>query len=233
MKRIILAIFIICTSFYTTELVGQSYAFGFKGGPSLNNQTWSMQGGDRALLLAYFGDIYIESASSEKYAFGASLGYHIRGSAQKFSGGQNINGGFNSAVRYPSRLGNASLLVYMKQYFVRPNTENRYYYFLGGRLEYNLMKDMGRYAIFAPLVKDFTYGITVGGGYDFAFGDLWGGFAEISIAPDFGKQIYVPQSTIPDPQTGTQMVIEEGAVFNFSIELAVGLRLMHIIHYVD
>lgn len=229
-KLISAAILIISLS---GQLIGQSYAFGFKGGPSLNNQTWTTSG-ERALLLAYFGDIYIESASSEKYGFGASLGYHIRGSNQKFGGGFGINGKYLGSVRYPSRLGNVSLLAYMKQYFPIKGSHNRYYYFFGGRLDYNVMKDLGRYSIFAPLVKDFTYGITAGGGFDWAFGELWGGFVELSFAPDFGKQIYIPQSTgLANPETGERVTISEGAVFNYSIELAVGLRLMHIITYID
>lgn len=227
-------VLVICALFFNTEIMAQSYAFGLKGGPSLNSQTWSADG-KRGLLPAYFGDVFIESAGSDKFAFGASLGYHIRGSMQKFTGGYNMNTGkYFNPTRYPSKLGNLSALVYMKQYLPTQKPSTRYYYFFGGRLDYNVMKDLGRYSIFDPLVKNFTYGMTAGGGFDWSLGELWGGFVELSIAPDFSNQIYIPQSRgFENPNTGEQITVRDGAVINFSVELALGIRLMHLITYVD
>ncbi len=218
---------------FSVDMMAQSYAFGLKGGPSLNRQSWSMDG-NRALLAAYFGDIFIETASSEKFSFGASFGYHIRGSSQRFSGGAMSGGGFYPSTTYPSRLGNLSLALYMKQYFPIDNSVRRLYYGFGGRIDYNVMRDLGRFEIFNDIVKPFTYGLIVSGGYDWSFGELWGGFVEFTVAPDFSNQIYIPQSTgLPNPNTGERYTIREGAVVNLSFELAVGIRLMHLIEYID
>lgn len=230
LKWVVVAILAMVAS---SDIASQSYAFGIKGGPSLSRQSWSMDG-SRGLLTAYFGDAFIETASSDKFSFGASLGYHIRGSVQKFSGGAKPGGGFNPSTRYPSRLGNLSLAAYMKQYFPVDNSIRRLYYGFGGRLEYNVMKDLGRFESYEDAVKPVTYGILISGGYDWSLGELWGGFIELTVAPDFSKQIYLAGSRGPsNPSTGAPTTIKEGAVVNFSIELAVGIRLMHLITYIE
>ena len=92
MKRIVLIVFTLSFSFHVQA---QSFLFGPKFGPSIGLQQWDNF--EKDPLFAFHGSVYIESYSEDDIdnSLYAQLGYHVRGSANRYNGS---NGNFSLIV---------------------------------------------------------------------------------------------------------------------------------------
>ena len=230
--RYLIAMTLLCFGF--TQISAQGYAFGIKGGPGLSTQKWNGFGG-REPLVRPQADLFIESHSNESNSsLFAQLGHHVRGSALRFFAyydpvqGMNINSqtsniqfknivlGIGAKRRHDFGIGKA-------------------YYIIGLRGEYTYDTKMGGYLIaYEGLENKVLFGALVGGGYELPFGRFVSGVIELSINPDFSKQIYLPpQETGFTDNNGNEIILREQNVSNVSIELSVGLRFLREITYYD
>ena len=218
----------------TAQICAQSYAFGIKGGPGLTTQKWNGFGG-REPLVRPQGDLFIESHNNEsRSSLFLQLGHHIRGSALRFYAyydpvqNRNINSqtsniqfrnvvlGIGAKRRHDFGVGQA-------------------YYMIGLRGEYTYDTKMGGYLIaYEGLENKVLFGALVGGGYELPFGRFVSGIVELTINPDFSKQIYLPpQETGFTDNNGNEIILREQNVSNVSIELSFGLRFLREITYYD
>jgi len=229
------------------------YYFGIKGGLSLCSQRWNSFN-SRLPLYAPHGDLFIESyEEDQKYALLAQLGYHQRGSANRFffptynSSGQ-ISGYINRSDAY--RFNNAVLTLAAKQFFKLGEKSNAYY-IIGLRGEYTfssnlpsideLTKTPGYFGYYSPVsdyIRHWNYGAVVGGGFIRKISDYVEGFLEFNVSPDLSRQYYEPpiqNAKQFDPLTGAfqTTTISEQNIRNFSFEITLGLRFLRKIIYVD
>jgi hypothetical protein len=232
------------------ELDAQSYAFGIKGGVTAGTQKWD-NSFQREPLFRYHLAGFIESHSDQdKFSVYAQAGYHIKGSSirtfaqviQTPTGFKSINGSNN-----PFEFKNISLVLGGKQkYDFRHST--KVYYSLGIRGDYTIGSQLRPEGIdesnsyffiypFDEFVNKFNYGVMAGGGIQFDFTDLVGGFIEININPDFSYQYNQPEIRNvrnPNPLSSTSSItIPQRQITNTTFELTFGIRFLHKIIYVD
>ena len=236
--------FILATIFWC-ETTAQSTAFVFKGGLSLGNQKWD-NSLDRQFLLRYHAALAVESINNEdnRFSLYSQLGYHVRGSAIRFRF-YNINsGGLGSQFTQPFEFNNLSLQLGAK--FRRPmGTNSQLFYFGGLRGDYNLSDNLGELQDFyvcnqgsMPLeggVQKYLFGLSAGGGIEWAFSELVGGQIELSIHPDITPQYRQgPIPNVIDQCTpGYTYTIPERRIRNTTIEITFGLRLLRKVVYVE
>lgn len=225
----------------------QSYAFGLKGGLTVGSQRWSDFERDPSYKM--HGIAFIESADEENnFSIFAQGGYHIKGSAMRNRTFQNpINGDLFRPPAYEFLFRNISVTVGGKQKF--PFTgAGKLYYMLGVRGDYTLSTNLAQYndfneqnpayAIFPfddrEFIREFNYGLTLGGGMELPFTELVGMILELTVNPDFSLQYQQPAiPNVTDPFTGTQRTLPERKVRNLTLELTLGFRFLHKIEYID
>ncbi len=215
-------------------------AYTLKGGLAIGTQRWNAFS-NRAPLFRYQGAVAVETADSDEFSIFSELGYHVRGSAVRF-----INLSAGAATNFLSQtfeFNNLSLSIGGKQKFGYRNAKA--YYLIAIRGEYTLWTNLGKYEdqnntyLFLPvegLVRRFNYGVTVGGGFEWSFGELVGGVLEFSVSPDFSYQYRQPPlEGVPNPNLsqGGTINIPERQIRNLSFEVSLGLRFLRIVEYID
>jgi hypothetical protein len=217
-----------------SQMTGQSYAFGFKAGPSLTVQKWNGFGG-REPLVRYHGVAFIESHNEEtNSALFAQVGYHIRGSALRFYAYydpvsmRNINSSSTDMEFH-----NISLSAGAKRRY--DFGRNKAYYMLGLRGEYTAYTKLdGFLDTYEGLENKVLGGVIFGGGLELPLGRFVSGIFEASVSPDFTKQIFLPpQDTGYTDLNGNEIILPEQNVTNVSIELSIGLRFLREVTYYD
>ncbi len=220
----------------------QSYVFGIKGGPVIATQNWS--GFQTNPLINFHAIASIETwGEDDPNVLFAQLGYHTRGSSlrQVFV---NPTIGFNPQTR-AFKFNNLALTVGAKKRLSMGEISP--FYSVGIRGEYNLSTNLEEYRLqnqtaistypLNEFVNKFTYGLYLGGGAEFAFMDLIGAVAEISVNPDLGRQYFQPPLTgviNPNPGNGQPIVnLSEREIRNITIEITVGLRFLRKVVYYD
>jgi len=216
------------------QVNAQSYAFGIKGGPSLGTQKWNGFGGREPLIRPH-GDLFIESHNNESNSsLFAQLGHHVRGSALRFYSYYDPVQSLNISSQTSN--------IQFKNIVLGVGAKRRHdfgigqaYYMIGLRGEYTYETKMGGYLIaYEGLENKVLFGALVGGGYELPFGRFVSGIVELSIQPDFSKQIYLPpQETGFKDNNGNEIILREQNVSNVSIELSVGLRFLREVTYYD
>ncbi|MEM1323807.1 MAG: outer membrane beta-barrel protein [Bacteroidota bacterium] len=247
MKKFILACCLL--SLFAVEGMAQSYAFGVKGGMTVGFQRWN--NGERDPLIGYHGITFIETApEGNEFALFAQLGYHLKGGAIRQRRFTFLSNQTNSEVTVPARTDryefhNLSLTLGGKQkYDFRTNT--KVYYLIGIRGDYTFTTNLDEYedlnnnlgSLFYPVnafVREFNFGATIGGGFEFLITDLISGIVEITVNPDFSRQYMQPplQNVIDPFNPGNSRTIPELNLSNNTLELTVGLRFLHEIEYID
>lgn len=235
----------ILTTLFLGETAAQSTAFVFKAGLSMCNQKWD-NSLDRQFLWRYNADLAVESINNEddRLSIYGSLGYHVRGSAIRFRS-YNINSGIlGNQFTQPFEFNNLSLQLGAK--FRKPMGEtSKLFYFGGFRGDYNLSTNLAELQNLyvcnqgsLPLeggVQKFLFGLSLGGGIEWAFSDLVGGQIEISLQPDITPQYR--QGPIPNVidrcNPGYTYTIPERRIRNNTIEITFGLRLLRKVVYVE
>ncbi len=238
MKKIaLLTVFVL--SFVFAKAQGGS-AFGVKGGLTIATQKWNNF--DQGPLFTWHGDFYIESLTEDNsFALIAQLGYHNRGSARRNQQIFTQNSNFFT-INQSFEFNNISLMFGAKQKFDF-QTSGKVYYLLGLRGEYTIGNNLSDYEDFCPgvyplegFVRDLNFGLTVGGGFEWMFSDLFGGFLEFNVMPDLTAQYRQPElgnfSNCFNPG-GNPITIGERTIRNLSFEISVGIRLLRIVEYID
>lgn len=238
MKKIGLFV-ILLLSFFCIQAQGGS-AFGVKGGFTIGTQKWNNL--DQGPLFTWHGDFYIESLTPDNtFALIAQLGYHNRGSARRNQRIFTQNSDFFT-INQSFEFNNISLMFGGKQKYDL-NTNRKFYYLLGLRGEYTVNDNLSDYADFCPgfyplegFVRDWNFGLTVGGGIEFMFSELFGGFLEFTVLPDLTAQYRQPELgnivSCFNPQ-GNPTSIGERTIRNLSFEISLGIRLLRIVEYID
>ncbi|MFN7115825.1 MAG: hypothetical protein ACK4TA_03445 [Saprospiraceae bacterium] len=233
-----------------TAAQAQGYAFGLKGGLTVGMQRWD-ESFQRDPLFRYHGVAYIESLSEDnQFGLFAQLGYHIKGSAIRTFpfDFQLPGGGFERfpGMTIPFEFRNISLgLGGKKKYDLGVSTKA--YYMLGIRVDYTastklrpeFVDDRSPYAFIYPIepfVNEFNYGAIFGGGLEWMFSEYVGGVLEFSVNPDFSLQYNQPpiENIInPNPDGPNIINIPQRQIRNLTFEVSLGIRLLHIIEYID
>jgi hypothetical protein len=247
MKRLhILFFFISILSFQ--KATAQGYAFGVKGGLAIGQQKWNTGGAStNNLLFKYQGSAFIESVSASdkgQSVLFAEAGYHIRGSAFRYrsgigydlSGAQVKIDGFTEEFIFK----NVGLILGAKRRGVLG--KEKAFFTVGIRGEYTVgtnLESAARNTLFVSsypqkeFVRNFQYGLSISGGYDFAFSELIGGFVEFSVHPDLSLQYFRPAFPAFDPYQRINIVVPEQGIRNTSFELSIGFRFLKKIEYID
>lgn len=228
-------LFIFIFLFIALHCSAQGFYFGPKGGINIATQKWGFQ--DRAPLLALHGDLFIESLDDYgSGSFYGQIGYHTRGSSARI---RNIltNIGFTQGFKF----NNISLGLGIKKR-LDVTRKPTIYYMAGLRAEYTISTNLSEFEAFNAnffypvddFVKNFTYGITLGGGFEFEFNSLVQPFVEFAFMPDLGPQYdqFVDISTI-NPWTGLPQVSSAKMIRNTTIEITVGCKFLREVIYVD
>ncbi|MEL7021793.1 MAG: hypothetical protein AAGK47_09300 [Bacteroidota bacterium] len=245
MKRLFLLCMSVCMCAVIVGAQGGS-AFGIKLGPSVGTQSWNSF--ERDPLFAYHVAAYVETYEEEApFAIFAQLGYHVRGSALRGRLFTNIgNGQLFSLPTQEFRFNNIALILGGKRKYAYGTGFNQLYYMFGVRGAYTVSTNLEAFAQFNQAnpasaiypfpegVQRFNYGVSIGGGFEFMFQELVGGFVELSIHPDFSRQYEQPPlNNIVDPYTGERRSIPERIVRNLSLDISVGIRLIRKVVYID
>ena len=226
------------------SLTAQNSAFGIKGGPTLGVQKWN--GFQQDPLIKYHAIAFIESADEEdQFSVFAQAVYHLKGSAIRnrnfFSP---INGQFYRPPAQQFIFHNISLTLGAKRKYDF-GVRNKMYYLFGIRGDYTLTTNLDKYrelnelnnSLFFPdefFVRNWNYGVTLGGGFEFPFSDLVGGMLEFTVNPDFSYQYKQPQiPNVYDPYTGQTRALGERLIRNVTFEMTLGIRFMRIVEYID
>ncbi len=225
---------LICVSliFCIGHLSSQSFYFGPKGGIGINTQQWNNF--DRDPLFSPFGDIFLESyAEDSPSSLYTSLGFHTRGSALRlitFNSGSSFSNSF--------KFNNIVLIAAAKR-ILDLGKKAKPYYLLGIRAEYTVSNNLEEYnnfqSAFYPIdfyINKFNYGFTVGGGFQFEFSEMYGGFIEFAVHPDVSLQYEQPPiPNVINPYDGRTITIPERRIRNLSLEITFGLRFLRKVEY--
>jgi hypothetical protein len=172
----------------------------------------------------------------------AQAGYHVRGSAIRFQAIQFGNNRFLGQRTDEFRYNNASLQVGFKSRI--PRDASTLYYFFGLRGDYTLSTNLSDYddlvqnGLIYPTdawVRKINYGISIGGGWEFPFGEFVSGLIELSFHPDFSRQYDQPAiPNVIDPFfPGVARTIPDRRIVNYTAEISLGLRFLRKIIYID
>jgi hypothetical protein len=235
--------FLVFISFVFNDLKAQGTAYTFKGGLSLGAQKWS--GYDQGPLFKYHGAICAESLDeTAQYSIFAQAGYHLKGSALRNQRFFNQNG---DIYRLPSQqfiFKNISVLLGAKRKYNMTDAVKAFY-LVGLRGEYTIDTNLDKYKPFNELnrtlfypdnsfVKRWNYGLTIGGGFELALGELVGATLEFSVSPDFSYQYKQPSiPNVYNPITRQNGTIPERNIRNVTFEISAGIRLLRVVEYVD
>ena len=240
MKIRLLPIFLLL-GFAVSGWAQSGSAFGVKGGLTMGFQKWNDF--NQQPLFRYHGILFVESLGDN--ALFAQAGYHVKGSALRYLTFTNpISGNQGTAPAQDFQFRNASLTVGAKKKHDIGNNDAKAYYMLGIRGDYTINTNLEKYddPNFPFLttfptdqwVRKINYGVTIGGGFEFPFGELMGGILEFTVNPDLSRQYNQPAiQNVYDPYTGTNRNISERRIINITVEATLGLRFLRLVEYVD
>jgi hypothetical protein len=232
---------------WSAQMDAQSTAYVFQFGPTIGLQKWD-NSFEREPLFKYHAALSIESVDNEedKNSLFMQIGYHIKGSANRFRY-FNINSGAPSGTFTEEfRFNNFSLVLGAKQKReIGTSGRTRFYYGGGLRIDYTLSTNIDELSrgnpslsIYYPSVafmNRWMVGFSISTGLEFKLKDLIGGELKLSIQPDVTPQYNQPSiGNIIDPfNPGTVITISERRIRNAAVELGLGIRLIRKVEYID
>lgn len=219
---------------FSISLQAQGFAFGAKGGLTLGFQKWNNY--ERSPLPSYNGSIYLESLPEDKrFSVLGQLGYHVKGSRIR-GFYRDFNSGDLRRITSDTKFNNLSLMLGMKSAYSLTNRGLRGYYLLGIRGDYNLKYsfDQRTNSFLDEDVNKFTYGLTLGGGFEFPLSKLISSTLEIQISPDVRPQVFFPAGKYSYvDQSGNQIPAQETKVINTVFEITLGFRFLRLVEYIE
>lgn len=237
-----------CFALALHGLFAQGSVFGVKGGLTLGVQ--KINGFQQDPLFKYHGIAFVESLDEESpFAIFAQLGYHLKGSAIRPRGSwQTIVIDGITYSRPPAQqfvFRNLSLTLGGKRKHDF-GERSKLYYLFGLRGDYTVSTNLEKYKPFTQsqfyagyypeegFVRKFNYGMTLGGGIEFAFSELVGGLIELTINPDFSPQYKQPSfdTNRTDPY-GNPITYQERITRNLTFEITTGFRFLRKVEYID
>lgn len=231
MKKLLLLFAIVLI---TGTVGAQGFAFGVKGGLTLGFQKWN--GFERSPLPSYNGSIYLESLPEDKrFSVFGQLGYHVKGSRIR-GFYRDFNSGDVKRLTSDTEFRNASLVLGMKSAYALTNGGIKGYYLLGIRGDYNInyFFDQRTNSFLDEDVNKFTYGLTIGGGFEFPISNLIGATFEFQVSPDVRPQVFFPSGKYTYTDfSGNAIPAQETRVINTVFEITVGLRFLRLVEYVE
>lgn len=243
MMRLKILLPIVIFALATNGLFAQGTVFGLKGGLTLGVQKWN--GLDQDPLFKYHGALSIESLDeSAQFSVFTQAGYHLKGSALRNQNFLDQNGNTFRLSAQEFIFKNISVVLGGKRKY-DINDATKGYYLFGLRGDYTLGTNLDEYkeanafngGLFYPdngFVQKWNYGITLGGGVEFAFGELVGALLEFNVNPDFSFQYRQPAiPNVRDPYTGQNRTIQERTIRNVTFEISAGFRLLRRVEYID
>ena len=247
MKRTLLFLSV-CFYLALTDLSAQGTVFGVKGGLTIGLQNW--EGFQRDPLYKYHGILFLESLpEDDSFALYSQLGIHQKGSAIRNQLGQSFFTG--QTFRVPPRefiFNNISLVLGAKQKLEFGGPNAKAYYLLGIRADYTIDTNLDEYTAFnetfagaaifpiddTQFIREFNYGISAGGGIEFALSDFIGTLIEFTINPDFSLQYEQPEiPNVTSPFTGNMTTIPQRRIRNLTFEVTAGFRFLRKVEYID
>lgn len=213
--------------------ISQDFAFGFKGGLTVGFQKWNNY--ERTPLPSYNGSIFIESLGNEGlFATFGQLGYHVKGSRLRYY--YRHSSGELKRRHHDTEFRNLSLILGIKKSHVLNSKQLLGYYLLGVRGDYNLnyRLDVQSNAFLEEDVNKITYGLTLGGGFQFPISPLIGATLEFQVSPDIRPQIYYPKGKYKyTNHLGVLTPVNETKVINTVFEVTLGLRFLRLVEFMD
>jgi len=216
------------------------FHFGPKLGLTMANQNWN--GFQRRPLFDYHGILFVESLDPYyKGSLFAQIGYHSRGSSLIVN---NITQGFNFSEGVVFR--NLGVTLGAKKRLYIPSMSSTPYYFVGVRAEYNVANNTEEIqtrfsatasSLFYPFpiyVNKIVYGLSFGGGFEFAGSEFISPAIEINVSPDIGFQYMSPEIfPVINPRTGMTTTLQERSIRNITFEVSFVLRFKRKVILLD
>jgi len=233
-SRIAQSIFYFIFIFSISSLHAQGTVYTFMAGPSMSTQT--VNGFEKDPFIRLHAIAQMESTSEiSPNALYARLGYHVKGSAVNTRAYYDpITGTESDASSTSIEFHNLSATVGAKQ---RREVGNNFLsYGFGIRGDFNLKTEYGTlFAGLAGTENNFTYGLDIDVGFEFALSELVSTTIEFGFSPDLGEQIYIPaQNTgYQYPDSGQEVVIPESSIKNIVFEVRAGFRFWRKVIYID
>jgi hypothetical protein len=231
--------FLLATMFFSFTVHAQSFWFGAKGGTAMNLQSWGNGGGDFSLnrgpMFSLNGDAFVESYDAfNQGTLYAQLGFHTRGSGLRY---YSLTNAFNDLLNYKFR--NIVLELGAKK-SLSMRGELIPYFLLGLRGEYTVENNLENLVtfntfVYPEFVRNFNYGVTVGGGFELPMSELSHVFLEFAVMPDLSFQyeqlpVYNVRSPWP-PYNRINLGLTQ--VRNVSVEAKVGVKFLRKVEYID
>lgn len=226
-------------SLLCTDLAAQSFWFGPYLGPAIGTQRWT--GYNKRPALGYHVGAFIETYDVENpnNSLFARLGLHQRGSSLRTR--YNIIGTGDFFTQNNSFLFNNLVLSVGAKRQVKEGITKSLYYLFAIRGEYNLFTNLDKYQtqpnLYFPVndfVRKLTMGASLGAGYEFNFGEFYGGFIQATVAPDFFNQYLspaIPNVINPYNPSGNNVTIQSQAIKNLTFEVTVGMKFLRKVIY--
>lgn len=224
-----ISLLLVCLSLH-----GQHTGYSFKFGPTMGVQQWNSF--ERGPLFGFHADLQVENISeTDARTLYASLGYHQRGSANRFVFTTLDGQRRQNTTKFI--FNNAVLTAGGKQIYQLQNMQGHVSIALRG--EYNINTSFGedddlvrnnpQLLLSYPqeaFINDFLYGIDIGAGVDFPLTPTLDGMLEIRVSPDLSRQYFQPPFPGFDPLTGNNRNYPERRINNISFELSLGIRFI-------
>lgn len=230
-------------SFVAINTTAQGTAFGLKGGLTLGVQKWS--GFDQGPLFKYHGTLSVESLDETSlFSIYAQAGYHLKGSALRNQNAFDFSGNFYRLPAQEFIFKNISLILGAKRKYQMSDALRGYYLF-GIRGDYTIGTNLDEYkeindlngSLFYPVndfVREWNYGVTLGGGFELGFGELIEGVLEFTVNPDFSYQYRQPDIyNVYNPYTRQNGTIPSRDIRNVTFEISAGFRFLRRVEYID
>jgi len=241
MKRLLYLIFLIlCTIQLNAQEEVGGFHFGPKMGLTIGTQNWD--GFERNPMYNYHFALFAESLDPDlRGSLYAQLGYHSRGSGLRLQI-LNLGGAFTSQS-FIYR--NVSLGLGVKKRIVTENLSTPYY-FVGIRGEYNVSNNLrevreefsiGASNLFYPFevfVRKITYGISFGGGFEFAGNEFMQPVIEFNVSPDLNFQYESEEiGSVINPFNGQTVNLPARNIRNVTFEVSLVLKFLREVVYID
>lgn len=207
------------------SLISSSFQAGtgytLKGGLTVGVQNWNGQQNEP--LWGYNAGVTFDFLTQKRTSLFIDLGYHLKGSSFRVNSFN--QSGQVSQLFLGNKFHNLALVLGAKSAW-KIKEKTTAYILLGLRADFTLDYELVTYQGMDNYVNRFNYGMTVGGGVEFALADKHSIIVELQVNPDFSRQIQVPPGRFFNSFDRNYYTLSEQRVLNLAIELMVGYKFI-------